>query len=131
MSMIESINSKLLDLDQLRWVLQDYEDIQKANERMWSLSNSFKRFGIFLSQKIDAINKQNAEKLKEKREEEKRAQISRSNEAADSENHDEGEERQSKSQAQHAIDDEEKLLADIDNEPQRQSERQQLGKPKL
>lgn len=131
MSMIESINSKLLDLDQLRWVLQDYEDIQKANERMWSLSNSFKRFGIFLSQKIDAINKQNAEKLKEKREEEKRAQISRSNEAADSENHDEGEERQNKSQAQHVIDDEEKLLADIDNEPQRQSERQQLGKHDL
>lgn len=62
LNVIDTINTKLPDLDQLRWVLKDHDAIKKANDGMWSLTNSFKRLAVFLSQKLEDINQQNLAK---------------------------------------------------------------------
>ena len=46
--LITKISEKLVDLDQMRFVLSTEDDFVKANEGMTSLSNSFNRLAIFL-----------------------------------------------------------------------------------
>ena len=65
LNIIEIINSKLLELDQLRYILKEQNDIKCANDGIQSLINSFKRFALFLTQKLEEIDNQNLARQRE------------------------------------------------------------------
>ena len=59
------VNTKLPQLDKLRYVIKDESAIKDTKNGMLSLTNSFSRYYEFLSQKLEDINTQNLAKRRE------------------------------------------------------------------
>lgn len=56
--LITKMNDKLVDLDQLRYIIKDKADYLTANEGMVSLTNSFNRLSNYLQVKINEIREE-------------------------------------------------------------------------
>jgi len=98
------MNSKLPELDQLRWIIKDFEDLKTTYDGLLSLRNSFHRLSLFCEQKItEKESELEKEKLLKTQEEEKAR--------AESEQQDQTNQKQS------LLPQEENLLEDIDKEP--------------
>ena len=71
LDIISSINSRLPDLDQMRWLLKEQIHIKTARDGMSSLSNSFNRLAIFL-QSVTVQEPQPKQLVSPKREDSKK-----------------------------------------------------------